>query len=37
VKDGLWGLNNLQAKLDWGYRATHVAALAGKAITERYY
>lgn len=34
---GLWGYNNLQGKLDWGFRATHVAALAGKAITERYY
>jgi hypothetical protein len=35
--DGLWGYHNLQAKLDWGYRAAHVAALAGKAITERFY
>jgi hypothetical protein len=35
--DGLWGLDNLQAKVDWGFRATHVAALAGKAIAEHYY
>src|ERR1700722_18933861 len=35
--DALWGKNNLQAKVDWGYRAAHVVALAGKAITERYY
>jgi hypothetical protein len=28
---------NLQAKVDWGFRATHVAALAGKAIAEHYY
>lgn len=35
--DGLWSLNNLQAKLDWGFRATHVVALAGKAISEHYY
>jgi feruloyl esterase len=35
--DGLWGYGNTQAKLDWGYRAAHVTALAGKAITEFYY
>jgi Tannase and feruloyl esterase len=35
--DALWAGNNLQAEIDWGYRATHVAALAGKAISERYY
>jgi Tannase and feruloyl esterase len=35
--DGLWGYNNLQAKVDWGYRAPHVVALAGKALTEHYY
>jgi Tannase and feruloyl esterase len=35
--DGLWGYSNLQAKLDWGYRAAHVVALAGKAITEHFY
>lgn len=35
--DGLWASHNLQAKLDWGYRATHVVALAGKALTERFY
>lgn len=35
--DALWGFNSLQAKLDWGFRATHVAALAGKAIVERFY
>jgi hypothetical protein len=34
---GLWAYNNLQAKVDWGFRATHVTALAGKAITEQYY
>jgi feruloyl esterase len=31
----LW--NNLQAQIDFGYRATHVTALAGKAIVEVYY
>jgi len=35
--DGLWAYNNLQAKLDWGYRSTHVVALAGKAISTKYY
>ena len=35
--DALWADNNLQAEVDFGYRATHVAALAGKAISERYY
>jgi len=35
--DALWGRNNLQAKVDWGFRATHVTAVAGKAIAERYY
>jgi feruloyl esterase len=35
--DGLWAYESLQAKIDWGYRATHVVALAGKAVTEHYY
>jgi hypothetical protein len=35
--DALWAQNNLQAKADLGYRAAHVVALAGKAISERYY
>lgn len=35
--DGKWAYNNLQAILDFGRRATHVAALAGKAITGRFY
>jgi feruloyl esterase len=33
----LWAANNLQAQVDFGYRATHVAALAGKAIVGSYY
>jgi len=33
----MWASNNPQAMLDWGYRATHVAALAGKAIAAAYY
>jgi feruloyl esterase len=35
--DGLWAKENLQAKVDWGYRAPHVVAIAGKAITTRFY
>jgi len=35
--DGLWAYNNLQAKVDWGYRGTHVVAVAAKAIATRYY
>jgi len=37
VLDGLWAYNNLQAEVDFGYRATHVTALAGKAIAAAYY
>lgn len=33
----LWAYNNLQAQFDFGIRAPHVAALAGKAITEHFY
>jgi hypothetical protein len=35
--DAKWAYNNLQAQIDWGYRAAHVTAIAGKAITEAYY
>lgn len=35
--DAVWAYNNLQAEVDYGFRATHVTALAGKAITERFY
>lgn len=35
--DVLWAEHNLQAQIDFGYRATHVAALAGKAVVRRYY
>jgi hypothetical protein len=37
MDSALWAYNNLQAQIDFGFRAPHVAALAGKAITERYY
>jgi hypothetical protein len=35
--DGLWAYKNLEAKVDFGFRATHRTALAGKAITEAFY
>lgn len=37
IENGLWAYNNLQAEIDWGYRAAHVTALAGKAITQHFY
>jgi len=33
----LWAYNNLQAEVDFAYRATHVSTLAGKAIAQRFY
>lgn len=35
--DVKWAYNNQQAQIDYAFRATHVVALASKAITERYY
>jgi feruloyl esterase len=35
--DTLWADGNLPAQVDFGYRATHVVALTGKAIAHRYY
>lgn len=32
-----WAYNNRQAVIDFAYRATHVTALAGKAIVKSYY
>jgi hypothetical protein len=37
VHSALWAFNNLQGQLDFGVRAPHVAALAGKAIVRSYY
>jgi len=34
---GVWFRSNLQGQIDFSYRATHVTALAGKAVTEHYY
>ena len=35
--DGLWAWKDLQAKLDFAYRATHRTTLAGKAIASKFY
>ena len=35
--DGLWAFHNLDAKVDFGFRATHRTAVAGKAITQLFY
>lgn len=34
---GLWAQDNLGARADWGFRATHVTALAGRALVNAYY
>lgn len=35
--DVKWAYNNPQAEIDYGYRASHVASLAGKAVIAAYY
>ena len=35
--DAEWAYNDLPAEIDFGYRATHVAAVAGKYITDIFY
>lgn len=35
--DGIWSYHNLQAEVDFGFRALHVAALAGKAIAAHHF
>lgn len=35
--DGVWGWNNPQAEIDFGYRANHQVALASKAIIAAFY
>ena len=37
LSDNNWTANNLQGLVDFGYRATHVTTVAGKAITEAFY
>jgi len=35
--DAKWAYNNIQAEIDFGYRATHVNAVAAKAIVAAFY
>ena len=35
--DGKWAYNNPQAEIDFGHRATHVATVTAKAISEAFY
>jgi len=35
--DGLWAYRNLDAKVDFAFRATHRSAESGKAITQAFY
>jgi feruloyl esterase len=35
--DGVWAYNNLQAEIDYAYRATHVVAVAQRAIARKFY
>jgi feruloyl esterase len=37
LSDNNWAANNLQGQVDFGYRATHVTTVVGKAIAEYYY
>jgi feruloyl esterase len=37
LTDGQWAQDNVQAELDWGGRASHVASIAGKALTTDFY
>ena len=37
VADWRWAWNNIQLQGDFGFRSTHVASLAGKAIVAAYY
>lgn len=35
--DGKWAWNDREAEIDFGYRATHVTAVAGKAVATAFY
>lgn len=37
VSDPTWALNALQKKIDWGYRAVHVATVGTKALVHKHY
>ena len=35
--DNLWAIDNVPGEIDFGFRATHVANIVGKAIATRFY
>lgn len=35
--DNVWAIDDVPAEIDFGFRATHVAAIVGKFLTEAYY
>lgn len=35
--DDLWAIDNVQGDIDFGFRSTHVANIAGKAVTAAFY
>lgn len=35
--DNVWAIDDVPAEIDFGFRATHVAAIVGKHITQSYY
>jgi len=37
VFDDIWAINNVQGEIDFGFRATHVVAIAGKAVIAAFY
>ena len=37
ISDGVWAYNNTPAMIDFGYRATHVSTLAGRAVSQAFY
>jgi hypothetical protein len=37
IADTLWGRNNSEGLIDYGFRAAHVTSLVGKAVLNRFY
>ena len=35
--DNLWAIDNVPGEIDFGFRATHITTLTGKAVTKRFY
>ena len=35
--DDLWAIDNVPGEIDFGFRATHVANITGRAVTEAFY